>query len=144
MVRGYGPAAGAELAIRETPSVLPIFVYGTLRPGSWNHDRWLRPWLARPCRPATLAGYALHHVDGLPYVAVELGASVVGDVALLADARAVAALDELEDVAGGHYERNEVSLVDGARAWTYVAGRLVAGRLGPDTVVAHGDWLRVA
>lgn len=122
----------------------PVFVYGTLRPGSWNHDRWLRPWLARPCRPATLSGYALHEIDGLPYVVVDAGASVVGDVADLADTRALAALDELEGVADGHYERIEICLPDGERAWTYVAGPLVADRLGPQSLVGHGDWLRVA
>lgn len=129
--------------------MLPVFVYGTLRPGSWNHERWLAPWLAAPCRPARLDGYALHHHDGLPYVVRSrtAGASVVGDVAdLLADRYedAMARLDELEDVAGGHYLKERVALVGGEAAWVYVAGPRVASALGAATVVDHGDWLAVA
>jgi len=126
--------------------VLPVFVYGTLRPGSWNHDRWLSPWLAGPCRPAQLAGHVLHHLDGLPYLVVGDG-SVAGDVADFDPVRlgeAMAALDELEDVEGGHYLRVEVTLAGGDRAWAYVAGPLVVDRLSARTVVGHGDWLSVA
>lgn len=111
-----------------------VFVYGTLRPGSWNHDRWLAPWLTAPCRPARLEGHVLHHLDGLPYI-VPGGGRVVGDLADVPD-DALAHLDVLEDVAGGHYVRVEVPL-----GWTYVAGPRVAERLGPSTLVDHGDWL---
>ena len=132
--------------------MLPVFVYGTLRPGSWNHDRWLAPWLAAPCRPATLPGHALHHHGGLPYVTalVDDGGPVVGDLATLDPARydaALARLDELEDVAGRHYDRVEVTVMTrgagtaAARAWVWVAGPRVAAALGPTTVVASGDFL---
>ena len=127
--------------------MLPVFVYGTLRPGSWNHDRWLAPWLAAPCRPARLDGYALHHHGGLPYVVAAPGSSVVGDVAPLDPARydeAMARLDELEDVAGGHYLKVRVRLHGGEEAWVYVAGPRVAAALGATTLVDHGDWLLVA
>jgi periplasmic divalent cation tolerance protein len=128
--------------------VLAVFVYGTLRPGSWNHDRWLAPWLAAPCRPGRLDGFELHHLDGLPYVVPgRPGSSVVGDVAELDRARADAAmarLDELEDVAGRHYDKVAVTLADGTRSWVYVAGPRVAARLGAATVVDHGDCLLVA
>ena len=127
----------------------PVFVYGTLRPGSWNHDRWLAPWLAAPCRPAQLAGHVLHHLRGLPYLVADATATtpIDGDLADLDPARyddALAELDGLEDVAGGHLVRVEVELVGGERAWVYVAGPLVDGLLGPTTAVGHGDWLAVS
>jgi periplasmic divalent cation tolerance protein len=128
--------------------VLPVFVYGTLRPGSWNHDRWLAPWLAGRCRPAQLAGHALHHHGGLPYVVPDRGGRVVeGHVADLDRDRydaAMAKLDELEDVERRHYDRVTVTLVGGERAWVWVAGPAVAAELGAPTLVAHGDWLRLA
>ena len=129
--------------------MLPVFVYGTLRPGSWNHGRWLAPWLAAPCRPNHVAGHSLHHLEGLPYLVPHPAATTLvrGDVADLDPARyddAIAALDVLEDTARGHLIRVEVELVDGDRAWMYVAGPLVADLLGPHTSVGHGDWLSVA
>ena len=126
--------------------MLPVFVYGTLRPGSWNHEQWLAPWLAAPCRAATLAGHVLHHYGGLPYVVPGEGA-VTGDVATLDPARLDAAmekLDELEAVDIGQLTRVVVTVDDGERAWMYVAGPLVTPHLGPHTLVDHGDWLRVA
>ena len=127
----------------------PVFVYGTLRPGSWNHERWLAPWLAAPCRRNHVAGHALHHLERLPYLVPDptVTTHVRGDVADLDPARiddAMAALDLLEDVDGGHLVRVEVELVDGERAWMYIAGPLVADLLGPATLVEHGDWLAVA
>jgi periplasmic divalent cation tolerance protein len=126
-----------------------VFVYGTLRPGSWNHDRWLAPWLAAPCRPAQVAGHALHHLERLPYLVPDPSSPTLvhGDVADLDPARidgALAALDLLEDVDGGHLIRVEAELVGGERAWMYVAGPLVEDLLGPDTRLDHGDWLSVA
>ena len=56
---------------------------------------------------------------------------------------AMAALDRLEDTADGQLVRVEVELVGGERAWVYVAGPRVDGRLGPSTAVGHGDWLSV-
>ena len=127
---------------------LGVFVYGTLRPGGWNHERWLAPVLAGVCRPAQLAGMALHHHGGLPYVVpAETGRLVTGDVAtLVADGygEALAHLDRLEDTAGDHYRRVTAETVDGETVWVWVAGGRVSRELGPDTLVEHGDWLRVA
>ena len=125
-----------------------MFVYGTLRPGSWNHDRWLAPWLAGGCRPARLAGHALHHHGGLPYIVPDPEGRVVeGHVADLDPSRydaALAKLDELEQVDRRHYDRVTVTLVGGERAWAWVAGPGVAVGLGAPTLVGHGDWLRLA
>jgi len=125
--------------------VLPVFVYGTLRPGSRNHEPVLRPWLAGPCRPATLPGHALHHLDGLPFLVAGDG-EVVGELADLEPAGAadaVAALDSFEGVDEGWYERAEVTVAGGERAWAWLAGGRVEPLLGEDTRVVHGDWLRV-
>jgi gamma-glutamylcyclotransferase (GGCT)/AIG2-like uncharacterized protein YtfP len=128
--------------------VLAVFVYGTLRPGSWNHDRWLAPWLANRCRPAQLAGYALHQHGGLPYLVPDsTGRVVEGHVADLDPLRydaAMAKLDELEQVHRRHYDRVKVTLVGGEQAWAWVAGPRIAAELGAATLVAHGDWLRRA
>lgn len=124
-----------------------VFVYGTLRPGGWNHEQWLAPLLAEPTRPARLAGMALHHHDGLPaIVPADGGSTVVGDVASLrADGydEALATLDFLEGTAHDHYRRVAVTVLDGEDVWVWVAGPVVATALGPDTVVAGGDWLAV-
>jgi gamma-glutamylcyclotransferase (GGCT)/AIG2-like uncharacterized protein YtfP len=69
--------------------VHPVFVYGTLRRGSSNHDRWLAPWLAPPCGPARLAGHALQHHGGLPYIVSDPARVVAGHVADLGPATPV-------------------------------------------------------
>lgn len=123
---------------------LPVFVYGTLRPGGWNHDRWLAPWLAEPSEPALLPGHGLHALDGLPYVVAGPGGPVAGAVARLDPDRrvvALAALDRLEGVDDGHYARVDVVLDGGARAWAWMAGAGVARRLSEATLVVGGDWL---
>ena len=125
--------------------VLGVFVYGTLRPGSWNHDRWLAPLLAGPCRPARMAGVALHHYAGLPYLVPAAADSVVvGDIADLAPdgyAAALEQLDALEDTATDHYRRVTASVEDGEEVWVWLAGDRVAAQLGPHTLVDGGDWL---
>lgn len=152
------PAVRADAKLPAvTEERLPVFVYGTLRPGGWNHEQWLAPLLAGPCRPASVDGMALHHHAGLPALtpSADGGSSVVGD---LADLRvdgydeALAVLDFLEDTATDHYRRVQVSVavpVDGGgaggfeSAWVWVAGTRLAAELGPASLVEHGDWLRV-
>ena len=146
MGTGYGstatctPATGEDVAVQ-----LGVFVYGTLRPGSWNHGAWLEEFLAGPCRPARLDGFALHHHDGLPAVVPDPGRSVVGDIADLDPVRydaALRTLDVLEGTAHGHYLRVTARVVGGEEVWLWVAGERVAAHLGPDTtIVEHGDWL---
>jgi gamma-glutamylcyclotransferase (GGCT)/AIG2-like uncharacterized protein YtfP len=125
---------------------LGVFVYGTLRPGSWNHGAWLDPFLAGPCRPALLEGFALHHLDGLPAVVADAGRAVTGEVADLDPARYAAALrtlDVLEGTAHGHYLRVTARVAGDEEVWLWVAGERVASRLGDHTLVEHGDWLAV-
>jgi periplasmic divalent cation tolerance protein len=129
------------------PSVqLGVFVYGTLRPGSWNHGAWLAEFLAGPCRPARLDGFSLHHHAGLPAIVPDPGRSVVGEIADLDPARyhaALRTLDVLEGTAHGHYLRETAVVVGGEEVWLWVAGDRVAAALGQHTLVDHGDWLAV-
>lgn len=125
---------------------LGVFVYGTLRRGGWNHDRWLAPFLAGPPRPARLPGMVLHHVDGLPALAPAAGATVTGEVATFRPDRhdeALAALDRLEGTADDLYRRMAATVEDGERVWVWIAGPAIAATLGPHTAVPDGDWLAV-
>jgi periplasmic divalent cation tolerance protein len=127
-------------------AVLGVFVYGTLRPGGWNHDSWLAPLLAGPCRPAKVEGLALHHHDGLPMVVPDPSAAVVGDIADLTADRyqeGLAILDVLEDTARDAYRRVTATAIGGEEVWVWVAGPDLAAVLGAGTVVPGGDWFAI-
>jgi periplasmic divalent cation tolerance protein len=131
---------------RQHDGVLGVFVYGTLRPGGWNHEAWLAPLLARPCRPACAEGLALHHHDGLPAVVRTPTGTVVGEIAdLLSDGYddALALLDLLEGTSVGHYRRVTARVVGGEEVWLWVAGDRLATELGEHTLVRGGDWFDV-
>ncbi|MFF8604804.1 gamma-glutamylcyclotransferase family protein [Streptomyces sp. NPDC015346] len=129
----------------------PFFVYGTLRPGAYNHDRFL---LGRTTReePARLPGALLYEGPGYPYaVPDEHEGEIVGDLLTPAPGaygELLSVLDALEEYFGpGHplnlYERAErevVRVADGARvpAWVYFAAP--GTPLG--TPITGGDWLR--
>ncbi|MFE7272968.1 gamma-glutamylcyclotransferase family protein [Streptomyces sp. NPDC057623] len=133
---------------------LPFFVYGTLRPGEPNHDRFLRGRTLTE-EPARLAGAVLYDGPGYPYAVEERGAggTVHGE---LVTARPeeypslLAALDRLEEFAVGDprnlYDRVAREVVrecDGTavRAWVYVAAPPVAARLrARGRLIASGDW----
>jgi gamma-glutamylcyclotransferase (GGCT)/AIG2-like uncharacterized protein YtfP len=128
------------------PEVLGVFVYGTLRPGGWNHGSWLAPLLDGPCRPARVEGLALHHHDGLPAVVPSPSSTVVGEVADLRRDRyddGLALLDVLEGTAAGHYRRVPAATAAGERVWVWVAGERLASALDGATLVPHGDWFRI-
>ncbi|MFJ3664942.1 gamma-glutamylcyclotransferase family protein [Streptomyces sp. NPDC090106] len=133
---------------------LPFFVYGTLRPGEPNHDRYLRG-RTRTEEPGRLTGAVLYDGPGYPYAVEEPGAGTVhGDlVTALPDAYAelLLALDALEEYRPGDprnlYERVEFPVVRAADgravpAWVYVAAPAVAVRLrARGSRIATGDWL---
>jgi gamma-glutamylcyclotransferase (GGCT)/AIG2-like uncharacterized protein YtfP len=138
------------------PEKLPVFVYGTLRPGEPNHARWLRGRTVAE-EPARLPGAVLYEGPGYPYaVTVPDGhphAEVHGDLIHPAAEHylpLLTALDRLEDYYGpGHpdndYERaaREVRLPGGAdvRAWVYLAAAPVTQRLRTSgTPLPGGDW----
>ncbi|GAA4920841.1 gamma-glutamylcyclotransferase family protein [Streptomyces coeruleoprunus] len=129
-------------------SELPFFVYGTLRPGAHNHDRFLRGRTAAE-EPARLPCARLHDGPGHPYAVRAADGEVVGDLVHAAPgayAGLIAELDRLEDYFGpGHplnlYTRETCEVVrvhDGAavRAWVYLA----TARAGLGAPVAGGDW----
>ncbi|MFF8829458.1 gamma-glutamylcyclotransferase family protein [Streptomyces sp. NPDC015131] len=140
---GTPPAAGGP------PPELPFFVYGTLRPGEPNHERFLRGRTAAE-EPARLAGALLHDGPGYPYL-LRGGGQVEGELVSAAPGRyeaLLSVLDRLEEYFGpGHplnvYEREVCDVVrarDGAtvRAWVYVAAPAVR----PGAAITGGDWLR--
>jgi periplasmic divalent cation tolerance protein len=131
---------------RHAGAVRPLFLYGTLRPGSWNHADWMAPFLAAPCRSARVAGVALHHVGGLPYLVAAADAFVVGDLADLDPDRygsILEILDEFEGTHAGHYRRTVVVTEAGEEAWAWLAGDELASSVDDTTLVPGGDWLEV-
>ncbi|GEB58616.1 gamma-glutamylcyclotransferase family protein [Streptomyces gardneri] len=121
---------------------LPFFVYGTLRPGAYNHDRLLLGRTAAE-EEARLPGALLYDGPGYPY-AVPGAGTVAGTLVTAAPeayGELLGALDRMEGDAG--YERAAVEAVrlrDGGsvRAWTYLAAPETA--LGP--LIPTGDWFR--
>lgn len=132
---------------------LPFFVYGTLRPGEPNHDRYLRGRTSAE-EPGRLSGAVLYDGLGYPYAVAEPGGVVRGELVTAlphAYARLLAELDELEEYVPGDpgslYERVERDVVradDGTttvRAWVYLAAPPVAARLrAHGTLIPGGDW----
>jgi gamma-glutamylcyclotransferase (GGCT)/AIG2-like uncharacterized protein YtfP len=106
-----------------------VFVYGTLRRGSWNHGFLAGQRLVGAGR--TVEKYALYVAD-IPYVAKEPVSRITGEVYEVADA-CLAALDELEDHPHEYRrEQAEIELDSGetVTAWLYFhpepGGRLLA------------------
>lgn len=138
--------------MRDRQVRLPFFVYGTLRPGEPNHDRYLRGRI-RSERPARLADAVLYDGPGYPYAVAEPGGVVQGELVTALPGtydELIAALDELEECVPGDprslYERvaRRVTLhADGTAelAWVYLAGPIVAARLrAHGRLIEGGDW----
>ncbi|MEV6499052.1 gamma-glutamylcyclotransferase family protein [Streptomyces prunicolor] len=145
-----------------TPSTpLPFFVYGTLRPGEPNHDRFLRGRTESE-EPARLHDAALYDGPGYPYAVEAPGAQIVGELVTArpeAYPQLLIALDRLEDYAPGDpanlYERVELRVTrdadadadadtDGTsvHAWVYLAAPTVAARLRTHgKLIEGGDWI---
>ncbi len=131
---------------------LPFFVYGTLRPGEANHDRFLRGRTASE-EPGRLTGSVLYDGPGYPYAVDESGGVVHGELVTARPGEyreLLAVLDRLEEYAPGDarnlYERVERGVVrarDGlvVQAWVYVAAPPVAARLrAGGNRIEGGDW----
>ncbi|MFE2010696.1 divalent cation tolerance protein CutA [Streptomyces sp. NPDC059491] len=138
--RETSPAAPAE-ELAHAGDELPFFVYGTLRPGAYNHDRFLAGRIGSEA-DAVLHGAVLHDGPGYPYVVPAERGQVVGT--LLTPAQGAygelfGLLDRLELPVG--YERvakDVVRVRDGAQvsAWVFLAAP--DAPLGP--VIESGDW----
>ena len=112
-------------------SSLPIFVYGTLRPGGLSEhlmdgSRWRR-------RATTAPIYTLWHLSWYPGMTERGATAVLGDVFEVPTSK-LAYLDEYE---GDSYRRTEVVLADGSTATAWVLRYPPIGRLKID----GGDWL---
>lgn len=133
-------------------SALPFFVYGTLRPGEHNHDRFVRGRDVR-AQPAFLHGGALYDGPGHPF-ATDGDGTVRGALLTAAPAEypgLLVALDRLETYLGPGDPRNlyervvrpvEVPGSGTVRAWVYLAAPAVTRTLranGPR--IPGGDWL---
>lgn len=123
-------------------------MYGTLKPAHRN-AAWAFA-AAAPLRaePATLHGFALHHLGAYPGIVA--GAGEVRGVLLAyptaAMPRVLAKMDELEDCFGPAHPENlyhrkvrEIRLQAGetVRAWVYVYARAVPN----GSLIAGGEWL---
>jgi gamma-glutamylcyclotransferase (GGCT)/AIG2-like uncharacterized protein YtfP len=116
----------------------PVFVYGSLRRGQGNN------WLLRSAQfagNATVCG-KLYNLGGFPGLRIDdAEGDVVGEVWMVDDAT-LAALDRLEGVSAGFYERRKWRVrMEGrpASAWLYeITEDHIAGR--PE--IPGGDWSR--
>lgn len=129
-----------------------LFAYGTLRPGSHNHDLLER--VARQEQTAHAEGLALYDGPGFPYAAPARDSRITGTLSSIADEDWPAALRALDALEGydpileraSHYIRRRwpVLTASGAQteAWIYLAGPRVD--LDIYDQIHGGDWLRRA
>jgi gamma-glutamylcyclotransferase (GGCT)/AIG2-like uncharacterized protein YtfP len=129
-----------------TDSLLPLFVYGTLRPGAAAFGQ-VAPYVQRLVA-ATLAGAELYDLGPYP-VLVEGDGQVVGEALYLNSSLYRFALHRLDRYEGynavtnsGLYVRRErdITLAGGERvaAWVYLGTRQQT--VGARRIVG-GDWL---
>ncbi|KQX53044.1 MULTISPECIES: divalent cation tolerance protein CutA [unclassified Streptomyces] len=133
----------AEAVVSPTDDERPFFVYGTLRPGAYNHDRFLAGRIGTEA-DAVLHGAVLHDGPGYPYVVPADGGTVVGTLLTPSPgdySDLFGLLDRLELPVGYERVAMDVERVrDGARvsAWVFLAA--------PDAplgeVIESGDWFR--
>ncbi len=111
----------------------PVFVYGSLRRGEYNH-RLLAG--AEYGGEARVQGFALYSLGAYPMAIAGRGC-LVGELYHCTPAL-LRQLDRLEE--HPHvYQRQWVALTDGREAWLYV-GR--SQLLGNAPCLEHGDWCR--
>jgi gamma-glutamylcyclotransferase (GGCT)/AIG2-like uncharacterized protein YtfP len=160
-VTGSGSGSGAEAAsvtgsgaVSGAGQELPFFVYGTLRPGERNHDRFLAGRTAAE-EPALLEGALLYEGPGYPYAVEDPGGgTVAGELVTAAPGEygeLLAVLDHLEEYFGpGHplnvYERvarDVLRAADGTAvlSWVYFAAAGVTrGLRTHGRAIPGGDW----
>lgn len=136
---------------------LPVFVYGTLRPGQGNYRRILRD-VTEAEYPAMLTGHALY-AAGVPFAVPMTGRAVRGDLMVVRAEEWAPTLSELDALEGFRPDASRASslyvrtactvvyvndgLPQAAEAWVYLAGGLVTfDEL--DVLVPGGDWLAFA
>lgn len=135
---------------------MPLFVYGTLKPGGVNYAYYLVGRTLHE-QPAWVVGAALYTAGPFPYLVLGNGLAQPTEYAhgVLLTIRpevytaTLQALDDLEgyqpDAAGNLYERMTHTVqTAGAQvaAWVYVAGSqsLAAIRAGQFRKISGGNW----
>jgi gamma-glutamylcyclotransferase (GGCT)/AIG2-like uncharacterized protein YtfP len=133
---------------------LPVFVYGTLRPGEANY-RWLLAQATVTAERAVLPGHQLYAIGmGFPYAtpATAGGRQVVGDLLTLDPDTYDQVLGHLDGLEGyqprheahSHYLRRQVTVLvadQPRQAWVYLAGPRATDRLTDAQLSPTGDWL---
>jgi gamma-glutamylcyclotransferase (GGCT)/AIG2-like uncharacterized protein YtfP len=115
-----------------------VFVYGTLRPGD---VRWhfLEPFVVDVGVADSVPGQLFDTGFDYPAAVFNDVGTIIGHTFALLEAsaeRALAVLDDVEDVVGGEYSRVTVRTRLGIDAWAYAYGS------GLDlTPIPSGDWL---
>ncbi|MHC5020851.1 MAG: gamma-glutamylcyclotransferase family protein [Planctomycetota bacterium] len=133
---------------RDRYAALPLFVYGTLRPGLGNHPLYCHD--AVRARPATMPGRLYQMTDGYPVFVPGPEGAVRGELLDFPDTElALKRIDPLEGIGvsradwrTGDYEREIFTatlLEDGTpvEAWCYVA---TSTQLIDAALVESGDW----
>jgi gamma-glutamylcyclotransferase (GGCT)/AIG2-like uncharacterized protein YtfP len=134
---------------------LPIFVYGTLRPGQVNYHRFVHGKTAHEA-PAVLPDHAMFVLGRYPCITADAhSGAVIGDLLYLLPElfqEVLAALDQLEEYVPGDpsspYLRVRRSVRTGdagepphiSLAWVYVAGEPALLRRPACQEVSGGDW----
>ncbi|NJP05269.1 MAG: gamma-glutamylcyclotransferase [Chloroflexaceae bacterium] len=137
--------------VEHSLNILPIFVYGTLKPGYENHDMIVRSVIKQ--EPAVLHRAALYTQGAYPFLVqvddlCEHEDCVKGLLMLLSSghyAEQLAQMDELEGTVYGLYERILVTVETSTglqQSWCYTAGPKVlqAIRTGRLVKVNSGVW----
>ena len=136
----------------EASRQLPVFVYGTLRPGEPNWARLLAGRTERVVAGRFFGAVLLdcgHYPAAVERPGAEVGVVVVGDVVWIRPAEwsvVLTALDHLEGYAADDPERlydrvvRPVETADGpVDCWVYLAGGRIAAAGLPS--LTGGDWI---
>ncbi len=137
---------------------LPFFVYGTLRAGEGNWERYLKGRTIAQI-PARLPAHKMY-VDMYPFITNATdGSQVIGELVYVEEENYRPVLKDLDKLEGyeaatdsGWYLRvvREVELTDEAgqsnrvRAWVYHGGPEVISGMDESQRVRDGDWLNYA
>ena len=118
-----------------------VFVYGTLKDGFHNHFLLERHNAAFVCEAKTIPNYVLVHLGGFPGMIDRQDGMSDDDCSIRGEVynvnrEGMKALDRLEGVGYGLYERKIVRLVGGKTAIAY----FFLGKCKDRSIVPGGEW----
>lgn len=140
--------------IYEMRTPMPVFVYGTLRPGCGNYS-WALEGKTVQEQEGFLPGTSMYSNGGFPYVIEDGGEGVVGtliDIDPNALNDTMSQLDMLEGMSHGleddmnHYNRYQrfIQIADKyfVKAWVYMPPKVDYDRIREvNTHLEDGDWM---